>query len=322
MQPTLVLSAPHAGILYINGRFAGEVSGDAPLMRPVSSRGAVYLDYRPLSSRCEGMARRIVFSGGAPMQESVEDAEDINVIVWAGGTVEIELAAKEKPAEAQRFSAAGHLFALEGDALLCDGRRIANLPAGALLPEYRSISGGAALTGICSGGRYLLTLDESFSRSTGFLRANQLEMEADGRIRAIVGAGDLVGHATLESWKMTPDGLMLLGSEPAWANGQPQWPAAPAATVRAMAEAALAELDGEAEGYLSPALRGQGIPAALRARCDLCIEMKYAPPDPRPCVALLRLQGDRLAHAAPLYYRASPSGGPQGPWQIEALEWE
>ena len=37
MQPTLVLSAPHPGILYINGRFAGEVSHQNPLFRPVSA---------------------------------------------------------------------------------------------------------------------------------------------------------------------------------------------------------------------------------------------------------------------------------------------
>ena len=102
MQPTLVLSAPHAGILTINGRFAGEISSDYPLLRPVGSQGAVYLDYRPLSGACRSMARKLVFSGGEPMQESVEAAEDLNVIIWPGGTVEIEFTPQARDAAPRR----------------------------------------------------------------------------------------------------------------------------------------------------------------------------------------------------------------------------
>ena len=50
MQPTLVLSAPHPGMVYIDGRFAGEVSDEHPLLRPVGVQGPVYLEYRPLSN--------------------------------------------------------------------------------------------------------------------------------------------------------------------------------------------------------------------------------------------------------------------------------
>lgn len=320
MQPTLVLSAPHAGILTINGRFAGEISSDYPLLRPVGSQGAVYLDYRPLSGACRSMARKLVFSGGEPMQESVEAAEDLNVIIWPGGTVEIELTPQAREAAPHHFQLAGRNFTLDAGVLYCEGQRLASLPEDAQTPEYRPVSGGIALIGRCRGGQYLLTLDDGLQRQTGFLRAHQLEVEADGRIRAVVGADDLVGHATLESWKLTHEGLMLLGSEPAWANGQPAWPSTPGETVRAMVEAALAGLDAEAEGYLAPGLRSRGIPAALRDRCSLCVEMKYAPPDCRPCVGLLQLMGDRLARVQALYYRASASGGPQGPWQIDELE--
>ena len=91
MQPTLVVSATHPGILYINGHFDGETCLDAPLIRPVGSRGALYLEYRPLSSIHLPMARKLVFSGGIPLPESVEEAENLNVILWPGNVSEVEI---------------------------------------------------------------------------------------------------------------------------------------------------------------------------------------------------------------------------------------
>lgn len=322
MQPTLVLTAPYAGIIYINGRFAGEVDGETPLLRPVGSRGAIYLEYLPFSEKCSAMARKLVFSGGEPMAESVEEADGLNVIIWRGGAVEIELSPLTPITPQRHFQFSGHNFTLDAGELRCDGRKLGTLPPNAQIPEFSAYPGGFALLGRCEQEQYLLSINEDFSQQTGFLRARQIELSADGSIRAVAARGDLVGHATLESWKLTAEGLMLLSSEPAWANGQPLWPATPEKTVRAMAEAALAELDDEAQGYLAPALRMQNIPARLREVCDLCVEMKYAPPDPRPCVGRLQLLGDRLARVYPLYFRATPSGGPQGAWQIEKLEWE
>lgn len=321
MQPTLILTAAHPGILYINGRFAGEISSEAPLMRPVGSRGAVYLDYRPLTNACRPMARRLVFSCGGPMAESVEEAEDLSIVLWPGGAVEIELQPRADAAASQRFSLAGHAFTLDADSLRlsCDGRHLSTLPEGAQPPQLHSLQGGSALIGRCAGGQYLVTADDSFRMQTGFLRARQLDVESDGRIRAVAAAADLVGHATLETWRLTPEGLMLISSEPAWAHGAPRWPQTPAETARAAVEAALAGLDAEAERYLSPALRSQFPLTGIRESCDLCLEMKYAPPDPRPCVGLLTLEGAHMARVRPLYYRASPSGGPQGPWQIDSF---
>ncbi|MBQ4623869.1 MAG: hypothetical protein IJB51_04935, partial [Clostridia bacterium] len=39
-------------------------------------------------------------------------------------------------------------------------------------------------------------------------------------------------HAVLETWKLTPEGLILLSSEPAWSNGAPRWPKTPEETAR------------------------------------------------------------------------------------------
>ena len=319
MQPTLVLSAPHPGILYINGRFAGEISNADPLYRPVSSRGAVYLDYRPLSGDCESLARKLVFSGGEPMAQSVEEAGDLNVVIWPGGTVEIELTPALR-ASPKRFEAGGHDFTLDQGRLLRDGKLLATLPPDAEIPDFQRIGMCAVFTGSAESGRYLLALNEDFSAQRGFLQARQLDLQPDGRIRALAEAGDIVGHATLENWQLTNDGLLLLSSESAWAYGTPRWPDTPARTARAAVEALLLNLDSEAEGYLSPTLRAGCDFSALRASCDLCVEMKYAPPDSRPCVGLLQLQGDRLARVRPLYYRAIASGGVQGPWWIDEFE--
>lgn len=322
MQPTLVLSATYPGILYLNGHFAGEISAETPLMRPVGSRGAIYLDYRPLSNACRSLARKLVFSGGTPMRDSVEAAENLNVILWPGGAAEIEIAPVPTDPIRQQFQLAGHHFAMDSESLLlsCDGRRIGMLPEGAEIPELHTVPVGVALIGRCSGGKYLLTLDSACRNQTGFLRAGQLDVESDGRIRAVVSPMDLVGHATLETWKLTQEGLTLISSEPAWANGAPRWPKTPEETMRAAVEAALAGLDAEAERYLSPALRSRMPLAGIQEKCDLCVEMKYAPPSARPCVGLLRLEGENLGRVSPLYFRAVPSGGLQGPYLIEEFE--
>lgn len=324
MQPILVLSAPHPGILYINGGFAGEISHQSPLFRPVSAQGALYLDYRPITNACMPMARRLVFSGGEPMVASADDAEDMNIVVWPGGVTEIEFEPRSYPAPVQRFQLAGHdlAFEAEGLRLSCDGHALCTLPEGAQLPEFRRLKNGCALIGSCSGGKYLLTTDESLKRQTGLLRAGQLDIEADERIRAVNAASDLVGHATLETWRLAPEGLMLVSSEAAWAHGAPRWPATSEDTARAAVEAALEGLISEAENYLSPALRMQDPLHGIGETCDLCVKMRYAPPDARPCVGLLRLEGEHMARVRPLYYRAVPFGGPQGPWQIEAFEFE
>lgn len=322
MQPTLILRAPRPGIVYIDGRFAGEVSGERPLLRPVCPQGAVYLEYRPLEGGCHSMARRLVFSGGAPLPESAGTAENLSIVLWPGGAVEIEFAPRRERGLGMRLNLAGHdLYLCEEEMrLYCDGRVLSPLPEGAQPPELRMSEGGAMLTGRCEGGYYLLTTDAALQRQTGFLRAQNLEFEADGRIRAVAAAQDLVGHATLETWRLTPEGLLIVSSEPAWAHGAPRWPRTPEETARAAVEAALAGLDAEAEGYLAPALRSRAPLRDLRGRCDLCVEMKYAPPQARPCVGLLSLEEENLARVRPLYFRAAPSGGPQGPYQIEELD--
>lgn len=322
MQPTLIISASISGILYLNGHFAGEIDPDVPLVRPVGSRGALYLDFRPFTNDCLSMTRRLVFSGGAPLAESVENSENLNLILWPNAIAELELTPERRSSSPTHFQLAGRNFTLDSERLelSCDGQRLTTLPEGAVQPEYHPLSTGAAFIGRCLNGKYMFTTDAALQARTGFLLARELDIESDERIRAVTALDDLVGHATLETWRLTPNGLTLLSSEPAWANGAPRWPVTPAETARAAVEAVLAGLDAEAEGYLTPALRSQFPLASFRESCDLCVDMKYAPPDPRPCVGLLKLEGARMARVSPLYFHVLPTGGPQGPWQLERIE--
>ncbi|MBQ8506098.1 MAG: hypothetical protein IJ466_01505 [Clostridia bacterium] len=322
MQPTLVLTAPHPGIISINGHFAGELSEAQPLIRPVSARGAIYLDYHPLDNSCRPLARRLVFSGGTILPESAEIAENMNIIIWPGNVSEVELAPDPWDISMQSFSRGGYNFILEGGAepkLRCEGHFLSSLPEAAEPPEYHDFRNGAALLGACRDGMYLLTADRDFRISTGFLRAKSIEIGPDERIRALVPAGDPSGHATREIWQLSPAGLMLVSSEPTWLEGVPKYPQNAEETAISAIEAARCGRMEEAENYLAPNLRSRHPLEKIIESCDLCVELKYRM-DSRPGVGLLRLEGGNFARVSALYFHTTASDDPRFPYQISAFE--
>lgn len=319
MQPVIAVLAREAGILYLNGHFAGEVDPQNALIRPIACRGPMILEYRPYSERFSPMTRRFVFSDGVPMPPSAEESEGMGIVVWSGNITEIELVPRLPQSGSRTFEAFGNVFSMENRRLYRGGRDLCALPDGASVPEPRNMPFGTALIGDCADGRYLLTFADGFSAQTGALIAERIEIEPDGRVRSILNRGDTVGHGVLETWRCTESGLQPISSESVWIDGAPQWPKTPVETVQAYVEACLAGLDSEAEGYLSPTLRGRFSCESIRERCDLCVEMKYAPSEARPCVGLLKMSGEALAHVTPLYFRASASGGIQGAYTIEEL---
>ena len=323
MQPTIICTAPAPGMIYLNGRFAGEASRQRPLYAPVSPCGAAYLEYRPLTSAGRALARRCVFSGGAPMPDSLADAAGLSCVAWPGGVLEVEFAAAEAASEA---------FLLEGrpcelrrgveTALALDGLRVP-LPEGATPPRLMRQNGAALLLGeVAGGGQYLAALSPDLSALWGTLAADAIEPADGGLISAVVSLGDSVGHARLEQWLADGGALRRVSAESAWSAGAPRWPTTAEGAMIAAVEAALAGLPAECEGYLSPALAAERPLAAIADACDLCVPMKYGAPDARPCVGLLRAENAHLAAVRPLYYRAEPSGGRQGPWQITAIHLE
>jgi len=323
MQPTIICTAPVPGMVCLNGRFAGEASAERPLFAPVSPSGPLYIEYRPLEGEGVGLARRLVLSGGAPLAGALEDAAGLWCVAWPGGALEVELGLSARAAE--HFTLEGRPCALlRGDktSLALGGLEL-HLPRGAGLPRLERGDGVALLRGeVAGGGQYLAALSPDLSAPLGLLTARVIEPMDGGLFSAFVDLGDSVGHGRLEQWLADGRGLSRVSSQSAWSRGGPRWPQTGEATAIAAVEAMLAGLPDEAEGYLSPALATRRPLAAVGQACDLCVPMKYALPDARPCVGLLEAVNDHLAAVRPLYYRVEPSGGGQGPWQVSALSLE
>lgn len=317
MQPTIIVHVPAAGMICLNGRFAGESTPQRPLFAPVCPSGALYIEYRPLEGDRDGLARRLVLSGGAPLAEPLEQAGGLYCVAWPGGALEVELRPPRRGVE--RFMLEGLPCAMtRGEAadLSLNGAHV-SLPEGASIPRLIRPAGAAALLGETEGGgQYLATLAPDLSAQTGLVVADAIEPSDGGLFSAFSALGDTVGHARLEQWLVEPDGPRCVSSEGAWAGAGPRWPDTAEDTMIAAVEAALAGLPGERDGYLSPALAQNRPLDAIADACDLCVPMKYPLPDATPCVALVKQLNPHLATARPLHYRAEPVGGPQGRWMI------
>lgn len=317
MQPTIIVHVPAAGMIYLNGRFAGESLPGRPLFAPVCPSGALYIEYRPLEGDCDAMARRLVLSGGEPLAEPLAQAEGLYCVAWPCGALELEMCPPRRTVE--RFTLEGLPCAMERSAattLALNGVPVA-LPEGAGLPRLMRLEGAAALLGGTEDGQhYLAALAPDLSAQTGLLVADAIEPADGGLFSAFAALGDTVGHGRLEQWLADADGLRCVSAESAWADGGPRWPDSAEGAVIAAVEAALAGLPGEAEGYLSPALAEKKPLAAIPEACDLCVPMKYPTPDATLCVALVKQVNDHLATVRSLRYRAEAVGGMQGRWMI------
>ena len=310
MQPTLAITVPAPGMIFINGRFLGEAAPDAPLIAPVHSFGAVYLEYRPLEPGWLSIARKLVLSAGKPLSDVL--AEDVFAVCWPGGVTEVELAPPQRREDAAE--------ALTLDGLNCrivrsEHSRIelnglsCPFPENGQSPELRRSNGCIALMGAAGDGRYLLTFSPDLTRQTGSLQADRLEFESDSLLKATSLRRDVAGHATLERWQVDASGLRLISSEPVWEDGAPRAPSTPEEAARAAAEAALLGRFDEADSHLSPALRARRPLDLIGELCALCLPMKYSPPTGRPCVGLLHVDSGSCATVIPMYYQAEQTGG-------------
>jgi len=312
MQPTLAITAPAPGLLSINGRFYGEISLDEPLFAPVHGFGAVYLEYRPLLPGWQSMARKLVLSGGAPMPDSLAQADDLFVIRWPGGVIEIELSPQQEIEETvEQLTLGGRPFRIirGKNSRIETGMLSCAFPASGSAPELQMTPGGAILFGNADDEQYVLTLAPDFSRQTGFLRADRIEFESADVLRAITLRRDTAGHATLERWQADASGLILLSSEPVWEDAAPRLPQSPEATALSAVEAALLGFHDEADGHLAPALRERFSLDAISEACAMCLPMKYPFAEAWPCIGLLQVDGGNSASVRPLYYQAVLSGG-------------
>lgn len=188
------------------------------------------------------------------------------------------------------------------------------LPVGGTLPRLHQTGPGFHLyLGSADAGEYLACFDENY-QPVDVLTAGSIHLE-EGSVRALTHLEDTVGHLRETLWQPTPEGFSLMRTDYHWANAGPAWPQTPEDTALALLEAALLGLTDEARGYAAP-----GLTLPREGDGEAAVSLRYGAPQGRNAVGLLRAVSETLARVQPIYYRAEPQGGPQGPYRITALE--
>ncbi len=320
MQPILIVSSDVPGALYLNGRFAGELTPEAETALPVASRGPLYLEHHPLTAGYTPLTRRVTLSGGVPI--AVSDPLGVEVAAWPGGALEVLLSPEPIFSKPQPvFDENGLVIERMGGRLMVtrDGvsRRIP-LPGGAREPEIGRLPGALCLTGTCDDGMYLVALGDDVEIPLLHIVGREVSVTPDGEARALEDMNDVTGHARLTRWTLSDGQFQQSSAEHFWTRGAPEWPRTPEEAALAALQAARLGLHDEARGYLAPGASVNALEAAEAAGGAL--PLKYPLPDGRPAVGLLTVTGDWLASIRPVFYHASPLGGPQGVWRLDRLE--
>lgn len=317
MQPTLVITAPVEGMVFINGRLAGETRQDAPLFAPVAPFGPVWLEFKPLAPDYIPSSRKLVFSAGEPMPESIP--EDLFVTLWPGSISEIEISPQRIPdIRLEQTVVDGlpcRLFRCS-TTLLETGNISVELPYDAKVTRLHRTGGSVLLAGMSKDSPFLIALSADLSRQTGFLTADLIEFHPPETVRTVEYSGDTAGHGVQSYWRLNSAGFHRTSAEDIWQNGIPNRPASAEEAARAAVEAALLERFDEAESYFVPDAR-PGLPLEEIPRLgSLCLPMKYGFPDTASAVALLSLEAENLARVLPLHYSAEHFGDE---WRIADL---
>lgn len=317
MQPTLVITAPVEGMVFINGRLAGETRQDAPLFAPVAPFGPVWLEFKPLAPDYMPSARKLVFSAGDPMPESIP--EDLFVTLWPGNISELEISPQHMPdIRLEQTVVDGlpcRLFRCSTTLMETGGISV-ELPYDAKITRLHRAAGSVLLAGISKDDQFLIALSADLTRQTGFLTADLIEFQPPQTVCTVEYSGDTAGHGVQSYWQLNSAGFHRTSTEDIWQNGIPNRPASAEEAARAAVEAALLERFDEAESYFvpgtSPSLPIEEIPRLG----SLCLPMKYGFPDSASAVALLNLETENLARAMPLHYSAERFGDE---WRITDL---
>ena len=312
MQPVAVITSPAEGLVYINGRLAGETGPEAALMLPVTPNGIVYLELRPFARRFRSCAHRFRFASGELDPASVSDA--CHVVLWPGGICEIALSPLPAyPPESDYAVMDGLSIAvLRGErAMLRVGKGSVALPEGAGLPEsHVSAENAEIFLGKAPGEQYIAVFTRELT-ALNALAATEIHRESDTEYLAVTALEDAAGHMRRERIAITP-----LGAEAVSASISPsRQPETPEHTALAAVEALMLDETGEADAYLSPEARRRL--EHILEDYDAALPVKYAPPQPQPAVALIRRIADRVARGDMLYYHARPEGQR---WRIDDVE--
>lgn len=324
MQTVLVIRSGAAGLIYLNGRMAGETDSDHPVTLPVSPFGALLIELRPFDAGLLPLALRLPLSRGIPLLSAPDSR--LCAALWPGGVIELELIPEKLPSSVppRILARLGEVqFSYEESdppRIRCEtpgSVHVHALPSCAELPSVTPMTGGFLLTGLCESGQYALILSPAADSVRLMLEGRNITLMEGGAIRLLRPMDDLLGRAALETWAETPAGWQITLSEPMWLTGGPKWPATPEETAIAAIESAQLGHAADASSFLAPLA---ACPDALSqaAQYDGCTPLKYPLPGGETAVGLMKLENG-LLRIVPAVYTAV-QGGARGGWQLTGLE--
>lgn len=322
MHAVLSVSAAHRGIVYINGRLAGEVGEKMPAVMPVGQFGPVYVQLFPFGGQTPPASARLTLSGGLPVPNSLE-GDCADVIGWPDGLIEIELTAGGTAFEQ-------YTLELDEVSVLVDrgGARFTS-PIGSYLHSLPTTGGcslkrhdrGYLLSGSSPlGNDVALLVSPDCSRTLFIAEGDSIEyLSADDAFSVISELNDLTGHIAVQRWEWTGDEYQAAESTVGFANGVPRQPSSPEETALAAAQAAILGMADEAAGYISEADR-QKVTAVLDEAASYggAVRLPRPPIDGRPAIGLLREESEGISRVFPLYYGAEADGS-TGYWRLNFL---
>lgn len=327
MQPMMMLTCRQAGIVRLNGSFAGETRADEALFRPVCAYGAAILEFVPYSDGFLPMARRIAFSAGKPVKASVSETEGISVISWPFGMTEAELRPSRVCApdpEIRKISGSGRnmrMFFSEDRAYMeidAAAKTFSyDLPAGAEMPLVAENDGQTIVSGeIRDGGRYALVLSPEADKLLLSVRGNEIAFLGNRRIAVAEDAGDIAGHVRRTVYFGTGSGYQAEETEllpnP---NGtfQPQTPLDCA--IMAAEAFMMNRKEEESACFLNGTDMSDSAKEVL-SKADSVTALRFPVPDGRPAFAALQREADNFAVAYPVYFTCDMYNGA---WKLTGM---
>jgi len=309
MQPTAVISSKAEGLIYINGRLAGETAPDTPLILPVTPNGVIYMEFIPFSLRFRPAAYRLKMTSGEP--DITASDEKLRLLIWPGGVIELSLTPLTAvPAESEYGIIDGVPAAmLRGAAsLLRIGQSSVALPDSAQLPDkHITVNGCELYRGTFPGGEYAALFSSNDLSPKGAMTGDSISVDG-GNIISVTSLSDSTGHLRRDIYSLSPDGLTLQDSDIIFPESGPAQPTGAESTALAAAEALLLGLSDEAAGFMdcrTPVLPGD---------VQYAMPMKYGVPDSQPAIALISRLSENAAKASPLYYKSALQ--PDGRYKI------
>ena len=307
MQPTAVITSPVTGLVYINGRLAGETAPESPIITPITPNGVIYLELIPFGRIFRSCAYRIPMLHGFPVTVGIDSA--LKLMLYPNGITEISV----RPPKA--FTADSEFTVTDGIAvtlqhgeasLLRIGNCAVALPEGASLPDsHMTVSGNELYFGDIPHGRYLAVFGKENMSPDSSLTADSISIK-ETTIRTETALNDTAGHIRTDTYKTGADGLSLISSQISLPASE--YPDTAEKAALAVMEALLLGLPDEARMYT------EGDVTAVTKGTEAVIPLKYAIPSHLPAIGSVHRLSENCASVEALYYSAQLSE--EGKWKI------